>query len=375
MMSGYRFLRMIRGSLLAAILLVAAVFVLFPFFWMLSTSLKTEGRGMKFEFLPRRVAEVGPVEIDTAGVRVGEIQFDRTTVDETGVHPALRSAGADEVIFVAEEAKGKRVSGRLFPKDTEVWAAREALPAGNWKITYTVKRGWKAAFFNLYTFNNYRRLIRNKSFPFKTYLFNSFLVSVSAAILTVILCALAAYVFAKKEFPGKTVLFWSFMAAMMIPGMMYMVPQFAIVTQFGWINTLQGLVVPHLANVFGLFLLKQFMEAIPDSLLEAAEMDGATETTKFLKIITPLSMPSLAILFLLTFITQWNNFFWQLIVNTPDSPYITLPYGIALFRGQYETKYELMMAASSFSIVPIVILFLFTQRYLIEGLTAGGVKE
>lgn len=228
---------------------------------------------------------------------------------------------------------------------------------------------------DLYTLENLQAVAFNEDFPFLRYLGNSLLVATTASAATVFFCALAAYVFAKRNFPGREVLFWSFMGAMMIPGMMYMVPQFALVARFGWVNTLAGLVVPHLANVFGVFLLRQYMQTIPDSLVEAAEIDGASEWQIFARVIVPLSTPVLITLFLLTFVTQWNNFLWQLIVNTPDSPYITVPVGLALFRGQYTTDLEKIMAGSTFSILPLFALFLFAQRYLIEGLTAGAVKE
>lgn len=274
----------LRQGVLLAILTAAAVFVLFPFFWMTWTALKVEGNWMTFQVLP-------------------------------------------------EEGKP------------------------------------------LYTLENVLKVGADKDFPFYLYMRNSLLVAVTASILTVAICSLAAYAFAKKEFAGKNLLFWTFMGAMMIPGMMYMVPQFAIVTELGWINTIWGLVVPHLANVFGLLVLKQYMETIPNSLLEAARIDGATEWQIFRRIILPLSWPAMATLFLLTFVGQWNNFIWQLIVTTPDSDLLTLPVGLATFRGQYAVQTERLMAASSFSILPIAVLFLFTQRYLIEGLTAGAVKE
>lgn len=257
----------------------------------------------------------------------------------------------------------------LFPLLWMIWTALKV--EGNWMSFRLVAEPGK----DLYTLANLKKVGWNPDFPFSSYMKNSLIVAVAAAFLTVCLCSLAGYVFAKKQFAGKNAIFWTFMGAMMIPGMMYMVPQFALVTKFGWINTFAGLVVPHLANVFGVLMIKQYMETIPDSLLEAARIDGATEWQIFRRIMIPLSLPALATLFLLTFIGQWNNFLWQLIVTTPDSGLLTLPVGLALFKGQYAIRMEEMMTASSFSIVPIVVLFLFTQRFLIEGLTAGGVKE
>jgi len=357
-------------------LVLGTIFVLFPFFWMTATSLKVEGKGMTFEFIPKRVEVLGPFKLQAGTAPEGKMKNDLTELTSDSSFTIGWSAPeADGITFeITDQDGNKKIESPSLNKDKN-WIVANSLPSGNYSYQVTINRSWSAAWHSLYTLENFRKIALNPNYPFLKFLRNSFMVAFSTAFLTVILCALAAYVFAKKEFPGKQVLFWTFMSAMMIPGMMFMVPQFALVTRFGWINTIFGLVVPHLANVFGIFMLRQMMIGIPDSLFEAARMDGASEATIFYRIVVPLVMPSLAILFLLTFVGQWNNFLWQLLVNTPESDLITLPVGLAMFRGQYETQWEQMMAASCFSVMPIVILFLFTQRYLIEGLTAGGVKE
>lgn len=355
-----------------SVLILGALLVLFPFMWMLSTSLKVEGKGMTFEFIPHRDVTTGLFELMADGTLFGPNKDDRTSV---ATDSTVRFAYfAPEALAVEIAIKGLPPTSMKMGENG-VWELDHPLPLENYKYEFALHRNWKGAIQSLYTFGNFTKIWSNTSYPFGRYLVNSFIVAISSALLTVLICALAAYVFAKKNFPGKQFLFWMFMGAMMIPGMMYMVPQFAIISSLGWMNSLQGLVVPHLSNVFGLFMLKQMMESIPDSLFEAARMDGAGEWTVFRVIVLPLSLPALAILFLLTFVGQWNNFLWQLIVNTPDSPFLTLPVGLSLFKGQYQTQWEQMMAASSFSILPIVALFLFTQKFLIEGLTAGGVKE
>jgi ABC-type glycerol-3-phosphate transport system permease component len=162
---------------------------------------------------------------------------------------------------------------------------------------------------------------------------------------------------------------------MMIPGMMFVVPQYAIISMLGGINTFWAMIIPHTANIFGLYLMKQYIEAIPHSLFEAAWMDGANEFDIFRIIIFPLTMPIVATLFLMTFLGQWSNFLWQLIVNTPDSMNATLPVTLALFRGQYSTDWTVLMAGACIMLLPIVILFLFSQRFFIQGITSGAVKE
>ncbi|MBI3037916.1 carbohydrate ABC transporter permease [bacterium] len=211
---------------------------------------------------------------------------------------------------------------------------------------------------------------------FGTFFKNSLIISTIAAFFVTLFSAMGGYVFAKKELPYKKTLFAFFMGTMMIPGMMYMVPQFFIICKLGLFGTRWAMFLPHLASVFGVFMFKQFMDTIPTSLIEAARIDGASEYQVFRVLIIPLSMPIALTLFLLTFLFHWSNFLWQLIVTDFEAPLsITLPVGLALFKGQYSMDLSLIMSASCFSIVPIVVLFLFAQRYFIEGMTSGAVKE
>jgi multiple sugar transport system permease protein len=235
------------------------------------------------------------------------------------------------------------------------------IPDGSWDTMYTIK--------------NFTEVLFNTDFPFLRFFLNSVVVASSAALISTIICLLAAYSFARKNFPGKELVFGLLLASMMVPGMIFMVPQFAIITQLGWMDTIQAMVIPHTANVFGIFLIRQAISKIPESLFEAAQIDGAGDFQILRMVVVPLIMPILVTLGLLTFLSQWSNFLWQLIVNTPSSEWRTLPVGIALFKGQYSIAWEKMMAAASYSIIPIVILFMFLQKYIISGLTSGGVKE
>jgi len=239
------------------------------------------------------------------------------------------------------------------------------------KISFIPDGSWS----EMYTLDNFKEVLFNPEFPFVQFFSNSVMVSLSAAILSTAMCLLAAFAFARKEFPGKGLLFGGLLASMMVPGMMFMIPQFALVTKFGWMNSWAGLVIPHTANVFGIFMLRQAIEKIPRSLFEAVQVDGANDLQVLRIVVVPLVMPLIVTLILLAFLTQWSNFLWQLVVNTPDSPWRTLPVGLALFRGQYSIAWEKLMAAACFSIVPVLVLFIMLQRYIISGLTAGGVKE
>ncbi|BBM81718.1 ABC transporter permease subunit [Candidatus Uabimicrobium amorphum] len=259
-------------------------------------------------------------------------------------------------------------------KEGEYFVAEVPVAECFGKYRFIQQKQWKEAVNDLYTFANFVKVLYNKDFPFALFFFNSFVVATLTALVTVIICTMAGYAFSKKDFWLKDQIFFLLLSSMMVPGMIFMIPQFLLVNDLGWINTYQGMVIPHLANVFGLFLLKQYIDTIPNSLFQAARLDGANEWQVFRIIIVPLCTPIMATLFLMTFVGQWSNFLWQLIVNTPDSVYRTLPVGLALFRGQYASDWGLMMAGACFSIIPIALLFLFTQRYFVAGMTSGAVK-
>ena len=243
-----------------------------------------------------------------------------------------------------------------------------------WMLTTALKQPGQAYSLRFLpaepTLDNFRRILED--YGFARYFMNSVIVATSAAFLATLFAALAAYAFAKKQFILKGQLFMFLLASLMIPGMMYMVPQFAIVSRLGLINTRTAMVLPHLANVFGLFLMKQFMESIPSSLLDSSRIDGASELQVFRAIIVPLSLPIIATLFLLTFQFHWGNFLWQLIVTNKESLY-TVPVGLAMFRDAHEELVTLKMAGAAISIIPIGVLFFFTQRLFIEGMTRGAV--
>ncbi len=208
------------------------------------------------------------------------------------------------------------------------------------------------------TLENFRRVLTD--YGFARYFVNSVIVATSAALFATFFATMAGYVFAKKEFIGRDKVFGFLLASLMIPGMMYVVPQFAIINWLGWMNSYKAMIIPHLANVFGLFLMRQYMMTIPSELLEAAKIDGAGEWQVFRTIMVPLSF-------------HWNNFLWQLIVTNVERLY-TVPVGLAMFKSAHEELYTLKMAGSCISVLPIAALFFFAQRYFIEGMTTGALK-
>ncbi|MGF1571632.1 MAG: carbohydrate ABC transporter permease [Sumerlaeia bacterium] len=227
----------------------------------------------------------------------------------------------------------------------------------------------------LYTLENFKAILTNPSFNFAGYFFNSLVVAAGTGFLTVLICTLAGYAFVRIPFHYRDRLFIALLASMLVPGMIYMVPQFSITLQLGLMDSYGGMIIPHLANVFGLFLMKQYIEQIPSDVFSAAEIDGAKDYQIFLNVVIPMCLPIIVTLFLLTFVGQWSNFLWQLIVNTGDSEVLTLPVGLQQFKGQNANEWEKIMAGACFSLIPIAVLFLFLQRYFLDAVAAGSVKE
>jgi len=221
------------------------------------------------------------------------------------------------------------------------------------------------------TFDSFRKLF--EIFPFGKAFLNSVIVSVSITIVNVFSACMAAYVFAKIPFKGRELLFGIFLITMMIPGSVTLIPNYLILRSFHLLNSYLGLILPSFFNIFGIFMLRQSMRQIPDDFIDAAVIDGASQWRIFFNVIIPLSRPMIATLFVITFMGAWNDYLWPLIVLT-DKSKMTLPVALSMLNGQYSTEYNLLMAGALISIVPIIIVYAFAQRYFEEGLTAGGLK-
>jgi len=221
------------------------------------------------------------------------------------------------------------------------------------------------------SFEAYQKLF--KVFPFGRSILNSFYVAVMTTFITISSAAMAAYVFAKIEFKGREKIFALYLATMMIPGQVTMIPNFLVLKYMGLLNTFTGLMLPSLINAFGTFILRQNMMTIPNDYIEAAVIDGASHFTIFYKVILPLNKPILAALAIITFIGTWNSYLWPLIILSSKDK-MTLPVGLSLLNGQYGSQYNLLMAGGLMSIIPILIIFLFAQKYFEKGLSLGGIK-
>ena len=205
------------------------------------------------------------------------------------------------------------------------------------------------------------------------YLLNSAFVSIVVTMTSLAINALAGYAFAKLRFRGRDRLFRTLSMGLVLPVQVAMLPLFLLLKNLGMINTYWGVIIPGLASIFGIFLVRQYALAIPDEMLDAARVDGASELRIFWSIVVPGIVPILATLAIWTFLATWNDFMWPLIVLSDESHY-TLPVALANLSGEHVQDTELMMAGSVITVIPVMLVFLFLQRYYIQGVMAGSVK-
>jgi multiple sugar transport system permease protein len=185
---------------------------------------------------------------------------------------------------------------------------------------------------------------------------------------------MVGYALAKMRFAGRDKVFLLVLGTLMVPGSVTVIPLYVLISMMGLTNSFGGLILPFLATAFGVFLMRQFMLGIPDELLEAARIDGASELRTFWQIVMPLATPALATLAILTFLGSWNSFFWPLIVATSQEMY-TLPVALATFAtGQYQADHGLLMAGSLVIVLPVLIVFILLQRLFTEGIATTGIK-
>ncbi len=209
--------------------------------------------------------------------------------------------------------------------------------------------------------------------PFGQYLFNSTLIAVLTVSLNLIFCALAAYPLARLSFPGRDWIFIAIVATIMIPFQIVMIPLYILTVQLGLRNSYLGIILPSLASAFGIFLLRQAFISVPKEMEEAARMDGCSELGLWWYIMLPSVRPALVTLAIFEFIGSWSDFLWPLIVIQDENLY-TLPLGVAKLAGTFSLDWRLVAAGSVISIAPVLILFLFLQRYIVPTETSSGVK-
>ncbi|MDQ6595037.1 carbohydrate ABC transporter permease [Bacillus salipaludis] len=221
------------------------------------------------------------------------------------------------------------------------------------------------------SFSNYADVFQNQ--PALRWTFNSIIVSLVTTVAVIIVSSLAAYAFSKLKFKGKNVIYIIFISSLMIPKEVMIVPLFRIIQEFGMVNSLNGMIWPNVATAFGVFLLKGFFDTIPDSLREAARIDGAGEFYTFYKIILPIVKPGIGALFILNFVQVWNDYLWQLIVGQEETSK-TLMVGIASLMQDLSPNFAYKMAGATVAAVPMLVIFILFQRYFTKGLAIGAEK-
>ncbi len=209
--------------------------------------------------------------------------------------------------------------------------------------------------------------------PMGKFLLNSVIVSVISTVLMVLNCAMAGYAFARIKFPGRDILFYAYLATLMIPQQVTLVPLFVLMTWLDWGNTYQALILPSSFGAFGTFLLRQFYLRLPREVEEAAFMDGAGYIRIFFTIGLQLARPALATLAVFSFMASWNSFLWPLII-TSNQAMMTLPVGLSFLNGRYTTDWNVLMAGAVIGTVPIIAVYVFAQKYIIQGLATTGLK-
>ncbi len=214
-----------------------------------------------------------------------------------------------------------------------------------------------------------------EALPFGKFLFNSVFVTLSITLGQLICCSLAAYAFARLHFRGKTVIFMIYLSSMMVPAQITMIPLFLLMRALNLYDTYYALILPGLfGSAFGTFLLRQFFLTIPSSLEDAATIDGCGPFQIYWRIILPLSKPALATLGVFVFMGVWNDFMWPLIViSSPEK--MTLTVGLAAFQDFYTSYFSFLMCGALISVIPILVIFLFSQKYFVQGITLTGMKE
>ena len=325
--AGYRARRTLGRVGVYAALWVGIIIMIVPFFWMLSTSLKS------------------PIEI---------LQFPPTWIP-TGHFVQGDEGGSVEVYVVSEDrAAGTAV---VRPVDGE-----SGLTVRSSEVIDRVRL----------RFSNYVDAWNQA--PFARYYFNTIFVTLFVVAGVLVTSSLAAYAFARMKFWGRDNIFVLFLSMMMVPQPVYIVPSYIVLVKLGWIDTYQALIIPWLAHIFSIFLLRQHFKTIPNDLYDAAIIDGCSRFAFLWRIMLPLSKAVLVAVVIFTIVGTWNSFLWPLVMtNTPEVR--PLQVGLARFSQEQGTNHELMMAAAAFSIAPLIVAYFFAQKQIIQSLATSGMKS
>ncbi|MCX8053578.1 MAG: carbohydrate ABC transporter permease [Armatimonadetes bacterium] len=328
----------LRVAITYTSLIITGTLFTTPFFWLLSTSFKP----------PERIQRWPPDILPRLSIHITQ--------------NLSKPADNDARVIIVDRLPGDIC--KIKPLDFSYRGPR-ILPIDNLQATEQTLPG-------LAVYNYTRGLV---FIPFLRQLRNTLIICFACVIGALLSCSLVAYGLSKIEWQGRNLLFIVILSTMMLPFQVTMVPLFAVFSKLGWVDTFLPLTVPaFFGNAFYIFLLRQFFMTIPIELSEAARLDGCSEFDIYRRIILPLSKPALATVGLWTFMGAWNDFVGPLIYLVDESKY-TLSLGLAMFLGQYGSEYGMLMAVSTVVTIPIIILFFFTQRTFIQGITLTGLKS
>ena len=222
------------------------------------------------------------------------------------------------------------------------------------------------------TLESFRSIFADPSIPVLRWFINSLGIAAVFTALVLVIDAMAAYAYARLEFRGRNLLFSMLLATYVMPGLMFLIPNYLTINRLGLLNQYPGVIIPGLAGVFGVFYMRQFFQGVPKEIEEAARIDGASLWTTFTRVVLPLAQGALATLGVITFMGSWNEFLWPLLILN-DREKQTLPVGLATLQGQYTFDYGKLMAGAVVAAVPVLILYLFAQKYIVQSVATSGL--
>lgn len=353
--------RQLNRALLYLVLALGGALMCFPFVWMILTSFKTYAEA---------IATPPTVFPSEWGVRL------RLLGQLLGAYPLLPIillAWVALGIWAMRRIRDGHLKALYLSAHIALFFMLGSLPLlGQWRLGALWQATCERAGVVLNPFfKNYVEAWGRA--PFGYYFRNSIIVSVATPLLILLTSAPAAYAFARMRFPGAGVLFMVFLATMMVPSEVVLIPNFVTISQLGWKNTYAALIVPYAVSVMTMFFLRQFFKSVPDDLFDAATIDGCGHTRFLISIALPLAQPALVSTGMFNFLGAWDALLWPLLV-TDEAKMRPLALGLASFSTEAGTQFNLYMAAASFTILPVIVLFLFVQRQFIEGIARTGIK-
>ncbi len=336
----------VADSLTYLYLTVGTILMFGPVLWLVASSFKTQAGLVKY---PPPLLPYQQVQVEVAG-------YDEPL-------PLFSVTGEDGSLRELAQVRRVGIEAQMVDPDNPAADAIKVNIRQREPIE-EVKLAWE---------NYLDPLVELENFDFFTYLKNSLLVTTIATAITLVINSMAAFALSKYRFKGRDAIFVLFISTLMIPITVILVPVFLVITSIGWKNNLWGVIIPGAATPTGIFLLRQYMLTIPDELLDAARIDGASEWHIYWRIILPLARPALAVLAIFSVMWRWNDFLWPLIVLSQND-YFTLQVGLNAFQGELQIQWHYVLAMTVVTLLPITLVFAFLQRFITTGIATTGMK-